>query len=33
MDNTGLVTGVAAGSTKLTAALFGVSCQSTVTVA
>lgn len=33
VDNTGLVTGVAAGSTKLTAALFGVSCQSTVTVA
>lgn len=33
VDNTGLVTGVAAGSTKLTAALFGVSCQDTVTVA
>jgi hypothetical protein len=33
VDNTGLVTGVATGSTKLTAALFGVSGQSTVTVA
>lgn len=33
VDNTGLVTGVAAGSTKLTAALFGVSGQGTVTVA
>lgn len=33
VNNTGLVTGVAAGSTKLTAALFGVSGQSTVTVA
>lgn len=33
VDNTGLVTGAAAGSTKLTAALFGVSCQGTVTVA
>lgn len=30
---TGLVTGVAAGSIKLTAALFGVSGQGTVTVA
>lgn len=33
VDNTGLVTGVAAGSTELTAALFGVSGQGTVTVA
>lgn len=33
VNNTGLVTGVAAGSTKLTAALFGVSGQGTVTVA
>lgn len=33
VDNTGLVTGVATGSTKLTAALFGVSGQGTVTVA
>lgn len=33
VDNTGLVTGVASGSTKLTAALFGVSGQGTVTVA
>lgn len=33
VDNTGLVTGVAAGTTKLTAALFGVSGQGTVTVA
>lgn len=33
VDNTGLVTGVAAGSTKLTAALFGVSGQGIVTVA
>lgn len=33
VDNTGLVTGMAAGSTKLTAALFGVSGQGTVTVA
>lgn len=33
VGNTGLVTGVAAGSTKLTAALFGVSGQGTVTVA
>ena len=33
VDNTGLVTGVAAGSTKLMAALFGVSGQGTVTVA
>ena len=33
VDNTGLVTGVAAGSAKLTAALFGVSGQGTVTVA
>lgn len=33
VDNTGLVTGVAAGATKLTAALFGVSGQGTVTVA
>nr|DAT65261.1 MAG TPA: Head protein [Caudoviricetes sp.] len=33
VDNTGLVTGVAAGSSKLTAALFGVSGQGTVTVA
>lgn len=33
VDNTGLVTGVVAGSTKLTAALFGVSGQGTVTVA
>lgn len=33
VDNTGLVTGVAAGFTKLTAALFGVSGQGTVTVA
>lgn len=33
VDNTGLVTGVAVGSTKLTAALFGVSGQGTVTVA
>lgn len=33
VDNTGLVTGVAAGPTKLTAALFGVSGQGTVTVA
>lgn len=32
VDNTGLVTGVAAGSTKLTAALFGVSGQGTVAV-
>lgn len=32
VDNTGLVTGVAAGSAKLTAALFGVSGQGTVTV-
>lgn len=32
VDSTGLVTGVVAGSTKLTAALFGVSCQGTVTV-
>lgn len=33
VDNTGLVTGVAAGSAKLTAALFSVSGQGTVTVA
>lgn len=33
VNNTGLVTGVATGSTKLTAALFGVSGQGTVTVA
>lgn len=33
VDNTGLVTGVAAGPPKLTAALFGVSCQGPVTVA
>ena len=33
VDNTGLVTGVATGSTELTAALFGVSGQGTVTVA
>lgn len=33
VDNTGLVTGVAAGSTKLAAALFGVSGQGAVTVA
>lgn len=33
VDNTGLVTGVAAGSAKLTAALFGVSGQGAVTVA
>lgn len=33
VDNTGLVTGVAAGSTKLTAALFGVRGLGTVTVA
>ena len=33
VDNTGLVTGVVAGATKLTAALFGVSGQGTVTVA
>lgn len=33
VDDTGLVTGVAAGSAKLTAALFGVSGQGTVTVA
>lgn len=33
VDNTGLVTGVAAGSAELTAALFGVSGQGTVTVA
>lgn len=33
VDNTGLVTGVAAGPTRLTAALFGVSGQGTVTVA
>lgn len=33
VDNAGLVTGVAAGSTKLTATLFGVSYQGTVTVA
>lgn len=33
VDNTGLVTGVAVGSTKLTAALFGVSGQGAVTVA
>lgn len=33
VDNTGLVTGVASGSTKLTAALFGVSGQGAVTVA
>lgn len=33
VNNTGLVTGVAAGSTELTAALFGVSGQGTVTVA
>lgn len=32
VDNTGLVTGVAVGSTKLTAALFGVSGQGAVTV-
>ena len=32
VDNTGLVTGVAADSTKLTATLFGVSGQGTVTV-
>lgn len=32
VDNTGLITGVAAGSAKLTAALFGVSGQGTVTV-
>lgn len=32
VGNTGLVTGVAAGSTKLTAALFGVSGQGTVAV-
>lgn len=32
VDNTGLVTGVVAGSTTLTAALFGVSGQGTVTV-
>ena len=33
VDNTGLVTGVAAGSARLTAALFGVSGQGAVTVA
>lgn len=33
VDNTGLVTGVAVGSTELTAALFGVSGQGTVKVA
>lgn len=33
VDNTGLVTGVAAGSAELTAALFGVNGQGTVTVA
>nr|UWI07265.1 MAG: hypothetical protein [Bacteriophage sp.] len=33
VDNTGLVAGVAAGSADLTAALFGVSGQGTVTVA
>lgn len=33
VDNTGLATGVAIGSTKLTAALFGVRGQDTVTVA
>lgn len=33
VDNTGLVTGVASGSTKLTAALFGVVGQGDVTVA
>ena len=33
VDNTGLVTGAAAGSAKLTAALFGVRGQGTVTVA
>ena len=33
VDNTGLVTGVAAGSAELTAALFGVSGQGTVSVA
>lgn len=33
VDNTGLVTGVATGSAELTAALFGVSGQGTVTVA
>lgn len=33
VDNTGLVTGVTTGSTKLTAALFGVSGQGAVTVA
>nr|DAW88523.1 MAG TPA: Head protein [Caudoviricetes sp.] len=33
VDNTGLVTGVTTGSTTLTAALFGVSGQGTVTVA
>jgi hypothetical protein len=33
VDDTGLVTGVAAGSAKLTAALFGVGGQGTVTVA
>ena len=33
VDNTGLVTGVGAGSVELTAALFGVSGQGTVTVA
>lgn len=33
VNNTGLVTGVATGSIKLTAALFGVSGQGTVTVA
>lgn len=33
VDNTGPVTGVAAGSTRLTAALFGVGGQGTVTVA
>lgn len=33
VDNTGLVNGVVAGSAKLTAALFGISGQGTVTVA
>lgn len=33
VDNTGLVTGVATGSAELTAALFGVNGQGTVTVA
>jgi hypothetical protein len=33
VDDTGLVAGVAAGFTRLTAALFGVGCRGTVTVA